>query len=140
MQSVYILIAVIYFYLSYFVDKDNLYSLIIILLMSTLSLLVVYGMLVFSKGYRSTNGIEFCFLCTVAALELIEVIVRTSIDYEASKDSGGVPFLLGVDKVFRIFMTYRRLVVATSIISAEFYKSLHQEGSNQVAHGNAIIF
>ena len=82
-QSIYIIIGIIYFYLSYFADRDNLYSLIIILLLSTISILIVYGIIVFSKGCRSLNGVEFWFLSLMTTLELIEVIVRTSIDYEA---------------------------------------------------------
>ena len=53
-----------------------------------------------------------------------------------NKDSGGVTFLLGLNKVLRIIMMHRRLSVVILIVTTEFYKSLHQDGISALNQGN----
>ena len=108
--------------MSYDADKDNIYAFVILLLICWIFLGIIYSIFLFSYGWKIVKSIDFTLICLMIILETVELIFRLSSNFDNDKDTILISTFLNINRVLRVLMVHRRLVVFTTIITTYFSK------------------
>lgn len=108
-QWLYILIVLIYFFLSRDVDEENIYSFGIIMTAFLLIILVFQTFAFIHKGCHTMIFIDYSLIVILVCTEILEIKFRLQSNFNAKITETGIKILLGVNRVLRVIMVCRRM-------------------------------
>ena len=124
-QSLYILACLIYFYLAFDVDEDNIMAITIILFILTIFINLIYTMILIVKGWRTVIILEYLLTSTVLIMEIVDLAVRAQSNFEKDRSKQGIKVILNLSRVLRLLMIHRRLCDVYNTVMTEVRKQLY---------------
>lgn len=107
-QAIYVVVALIYFFIIIDVYNDNIIAITSALLALNLIIFTFYALVLVGKGCKTKLAIEFIFLIVVIIIEISDMSVRLQSGFNDDKDSQGNKSIFGAATILRVFMVHRR--------------------------------
>ena len=81
----------------------------------------------FYKGCRTMFLIDFSLISILIITEIIEIVFRTEDDFDDNKDKTGIKFVINLNIVLRVIITYRRISDVIIQVNRRIYELIDYE-------------
>jgi hypothetical protein len=107
-QTIYVIVALVYLFMIIDVYDDNIFAITSILLVLTLIIFTFYTLILVGRGWKVKLVVEVVFQIMVIIIELADLSFRAQSSFDNDKNSQGNKAINGVATILRVFMVHRR--------------------------------